>query len=717
MKTIHLIFQAHLDPIWLWPWTAGADAVLATCRNACDRLDAHPDLYFTFGEAWPLDLVERLDRPLFERIRDLVAEGRWDLSGGWWIQPDCNLPGAEGLRRTMQLGKAFLSDRFGVSPDVAFNADSFGHAASIPSLLRENGQRFYVMMRPQEHEMALPARLFRWRGSEDDDPVTTFRIAGSYNSTFGMTRAHIEQSLTELPEGVDDTMCFVGVGDHGGGPTEDHIRWLRDHADAFPGVRLLFSTIPKYFDAVADRLDSIPLVTGEMQMHAVGCYSVLRTMKTELVRAEHQLQQAERVRHLDPDPEARSADDLREGWKKLSFHCFHDTLGGTCLPSAYRAVFDDIGHANAVAGEIIERGIRRVAADVPDSPSQQVVLFNLNDQPFEGVVEFEPWTEWMEWKPSWRLLDETGASLPYQSMQSEAVVEGMTRIAVPVSIGADDRRILRIERSERVGETAATAEPMGEFRGDAIANNRGFGVRLHDNEGLFFGDTRLPLPELHALPDHSDTWSHGIDRYAEGPAETPIWNRPAGVDCGPVFHSLLRTGTVAGGRLQQEYRVVRGGAYVECRLRVEWRSRRTVLKLVWPVYERLVRSVAGIPGDAFEREPDGCERPLRDWVCASGDDGRRVAIVCPNVYAFDAAPHRIRLTLLRSCLLAHHEPHRGDVPRPVYSDRGSHEFVFRFYAGDGADPDALERDSLALHRPPRLVEITRGMPAERKAGT
>jgi len=61
MKTVHLIFNAHLDPIWLWPWPAGLDEALATCRSACDRLDAHEDLHFVRGEAWVYSMSQQTD--------------------------------------------------------------------------------------------------------------------------------------------------------------------------------------------------------------------------------------------------------------------------------------------------------------------------------------------------------------------------------------------------------------------------------------------------------------------------------------------------------------------------------------------------------------------------------------------------------------------------------------------------------------------------------
>ena len=115
--TVHIVFNAHLDPIWLWPWTAGMDAAVATCRSACDRLDAHRDIVFSRGEAWVYQLIERIDPALFERMRGHVAAGRWEIVGGWWVQPDCNLPTGEGFRQ--QIGRDARAIAATAMPELA----------------------------------------------------------------------------------------------------------------------------------------------------------------------------------------------------------------------------------------------------------------------------------------------------------------------------------------------------------------------------------------------------------------------------------------------------------------------------------------------------------------------------------------------------------------------------------------------------------------------
>ncbi len=158
MITVHMIGNAHIDPVWLWRWPAGVVEVLSTCRAACDLVDRNPDFVFTRGEAWVYEQVERHDPGLFARIRRQVAGGRWKVVGGWYLQPDCNLPLDVSLHKQMEVGQRYFRERLGVGTDVGYNVDSFGHTAYLPSLLREHGFGSYVMMRPADAREAA-ARL------------------------------------------------------------------------------------------------------------------------------------------------------------------------------------------------------------------------------------------------------------------------------------------------------------------------------------------------------------------------------------------------------------------------------------------------------------------------------------------------------------------------------------------------------------------------------
>ena len=702
--TVHVVMQAHLDPVWLWPWQAGLDEALATCRTACDLLDRYPDTVFTANEAWRYEQLRELAPDVFDRVRAHIRAGRWEVVGGWWIQPDCNFPSGFAIERQIDCGKRWFREHLGLFPEIAYNVDSFGHAATLPGCLRAAGQKYYVMMRPQEHEMPLPARLFRWRGFPKGPEVVVFRIAGAYcTGGSAVNPDHIRRACTELPKGVAHTMCFIGVGDHGGGMTAKLIEWVRDNAESIDGCRLVFSSPARFFKAVSAHERKLPLVTGELQMHAVGCYTVERGIKTRVRRAEHLLRQAEIVAEAAGAAPGDWA-ALEEAWRLVAFNQFHDTLGGTCIPSAYAQQYDQLGAAATVADQIAQSELRRRLRALPDDPDQRIVLLNASDAAFSGWIEHEPWTQWRRWEPSWRLIDEKGRAVPFQILPSEAVAGRIPRLLFRLDAASGVMRIVRVQ--QQGGGASRSRVTAGDRR---IANDRGVSVSLSGHPALAFDAVAWEAPRLEIVDDRSDTWSHGIDRYADGPALAPVWDTAFVVERGPLMASLHRTGRIGGSTLHEEWRVYAGENYVDLRLAVNWRELHKVLKLTLPLAGDPAERIDGIPGGALQRPNSGREVPIRDWTaCGKGGDAR--AVVSPDVYALDATPARLRLTLLRSPWLAHHDPRRDIPPGARIADQGEHLFRFRLFAGAKLTPDLLDRHALSLHRPLLAADLTRGMP-------
>lgn len=699
MITVHLILNAHIDPVWLWPWQAGLDETIATCRSACDRLDANPDIIFTRGEAWAYRMVEEIDPELFARIRGHVAAGRWEIVGGWWIQPDCNQPSGNGLEMQIALGRDYFQSRFRQFPRIAYNVDTFGHAASLPGIMRRFGQDRYVMMRPQEHELALPARLFRWRGFEGEEEVVVFRIARHYG-TGRVREEHILAALEGLPEGVSHTMCFIGLGDHGGGPTEKQIAWCREHANAIPGYRLVFSSPSRFFDCIAGEAARLPLVTGELQHHAVGCYSVTRALKVGVRKAEHLLARAEIA--------GGNASKLTAAWEAVCFNHFHDTLGGTCIPSAYPALEDQLGGARATADAIVQTALRKRLAQLPGDERQRLALWNVSDRNWRGTVELAPWTE-AKWEDSWRIVDADGANVPYQLMQAEAATRFPSQVLLPVDIAPGELRCLFIERNSGTDlSVAVVAENLSaDEHGLQSALAR---VVLKPETTLHFGDAFAITPHLELYEDPTDTWAHGVERIGTTVTALAKWGEACVVDRGPLMVSAVQRGAIGDSLLFAEWRLYAGDPGVEMFLRIDWRARLQALKLVFPLPQNLESHTDGIPGRALVRAPELRERPVRDFTLLHLEGGGQFGIVCPDVYAFEADTRAVSFTLLRSPFMAHHDPARAeDTPRATLADQGPHKFRFRFLLG--ATVEALEDRAIAWNRPLVTADWTKGMTA------
>ncbi|MCQ2399897.1 MAG: alpha-mannosidase, partial [Clostridia bacterium] len=238
MKKTYLIGNAHIDPAWLWEWEEGYSEVWATFRSALDRMNEYPDYKFTSACAIYYKWIEDSDPDMFKEIVARVKEGRWCITGGWLLQPDCNIPSGESFARHALISQRYFKEKFGKTAITGYNVDSFGHNGNIPMLLRNSGMKNYVFMRPQEHEKDLPARLFNWQ-SKDKSTVTAYRIPLYYNIWEDFGHFYQVANLDDAPA----LMAFYGVGNHGGGAT----KYILDKINAELPDNFFYSTPDEYF--------------------------------------------------------------------------------------------------------------------------------------------------------------------------------------------------------------------------------------------------------------------------------------------------------------------------------------------------------------------------------------------------------------------------------------------------------------------------------------
>ena len=137
MKKIHMLCNAHLDPVWLWSRDEGMAEAISTFRVAADFCERYDDFIFNHNEAVLYEYVELNEPELFERIKRLVGLGKWRIMGGWYLQPDCLMPSAEGLLRQIERGNRYFLDKFGTKPTTAINFDSFGHTRGLVQILKK----------------------------------------------------------------------------------------------------------------------------------------------------------------------------------------------------------------------------------------------------------------------------------------------------------------------------------------------------------------------------------------------------------------------------------------------------------------------------------------------------------------------------------------------------------------------------------------------------
>jgi alpha-mannosidase len=349
-----LICHAHLDPVWLWEWEEGLGAALATFRSAVELCESHEGFVFNQNEALLYEWVEEYEPALFRRIQKLVKEGRWHIMGGWYLQPDCNLPAGESVVRQIERGLGYFQEKFGVRPCTAINFDSFGHSRGIVQILRRFGYDSYLICRPDNSFLPLDSNEFVWQGF-DGSEVLVKRIPELYNSPMGGALGYITNRLASNPA---DLECVLwGVGNHGGGPSRKDLRDLRQ-TDGSIGSWAWVHAVPEhFFRCLQSGRDLLPIVDTDLNRWAVGCYTsqVLvkqghRALENELYRAE-KMAAAAAANGLIDYPHAA----LREAERDLLICEFHDILPGSSIQRAEQAALRLIGHGREILARISAR--------------------------------------------------------------------------------------------------------------------------------------------------------------------------------------------------------------------------------------------------------------------------------------------------------------------------------------------------------------------------
>lgn len=713
--TLHAIGNAHIDPVWLWRWTEGLETIRSTFASVLQRMEEFPEFHFTGSSAAFYWLLEQTDPDLMEQIRQRVREGRWEIVGGWWIQPDCNIPCGESFVRQALYAQRYFQKTFGVTATVGYNPDSFGHAGTLPQILRKAGLTRYIFMRPGPHEKSLPANVFWWQ-SPDGSRVLTARITRSY-ATWGKDLAeHVRASAQGAPDFLQDYIVFYGVGNHGGGPTIQNIRSLLEMSrnPDMPAVRL--STLNAFFEAVEAQAEAgapLPTVPEELQHHARGCYTAHSEVKRQNRRTEHLLMTAERVASMAWALFGREYPQqaLTEAWQSVLFNQFHDILAGTSLPEGYEDARDLYGHAATLGGYTLHTSLQALTGRIDTrGVGNPLVVFNPLPWAITVPVEVE--------RGSAQLKDEAGSPVPAQNIQSTTVT-GQRRSVFVLDLPPMGYRVLRsdVEVTSAPPQRALHAELR---TGGAVLENDFWRLEVHSTGHLVrLYDKRHRVEVLSApanvgivIDDPSDTWSHDVASFRN---ELGRFDgaRLAIEELGDV-RACLRIETRWGNsRMTQRLYLYRDLDLIECRATIHWQEQYRMLKIGFPLRLQEVRVTADAPYGFTVRAPNGEEEPCQQWVDLSGwtvnDDGERVpygfALLNDSKYGYDALGSELRLSILRSPAYAHHDPNTLDAERRYrYIDQGTQTVTYRLVPHTGSWQQAhIPRRAWELNVPPITV--------------
>ncbi|HDP35708.1 MAG TPA: alpha-mannosidase, partial [Candidatus Hydrogenedentes bacterium] len=294
MKSLHLICNAHIDPYWMWEWEEGAAEALSTFRTAADFCEEYDGFIFNHNEVILYKWIEAFEPALFKRIQRLVAAGRWHIMGGWYLQPDCNMPSGESFVRQILTGRRYFQEKFGAQPSTAVNFDPFGHTRGLVQILAKAGYDSYLHCRPDNNDCPLPDADYVWVGYDGSEVAGHRTLVWYGTPARGMIRGALEQYMKTHGDREVGLVTW-GIGNHGGGPSREDLEDLAvvmRETDAFP---IVHSTPESYFAELRDRNVTRPRVERDINPWAVGCYTSQVRLKQKHRLLENELYAVEKM--------------------------------------------------------------------------------------------------------------------------------------------------------------------------------------------------------------------------------------------------------------------------------------------------------------------------------------------------------------------------------------------------------------------------------------
>lgn len=715
-----MIGNAHIDPVWLWQWQEGFHEVKATFRSALDRMNEYDDFIFTSSSAAYYEWVEKSDPEMFAEIQERVRQGRWFIAGGWWIQPDCNIPGGESFVRQALYGQRYFKEKLGVTARVGYNVDSFGHQGMLPQILKKSGLDYYIFLRPGPHEKGLPSRLFWWE-SDDCSRVLAYRIPFEYGTWGNDLESHIKRCAAELRAPINESLCFYGVGNHGGGPTIENLESIHRLNGDKELPDLVFSTPLPLFEHAIQQGWPIPVVHDDLQHHASGCYSAHSAIKRWNRKAENLLINAEKWSAIaawttgHPYPV-----DLTQAWKNVLFNQFHDIMAGTCIEEAYEDARDQYGEAMSIASRGLNFATQSITWKIRIPPEVGMIPFVVfNPHAWATKVSVE-----LECTPLFGkiLLDDSGKPVPMQEEQAHASALGRNRFAFIAELPPLGYRTYRLVQADLHPEELAQLERIQARKqlnaGDTMMENGRYRLEFNIETGaitslfdkdsnceVFAGPAAVPV----VYEDSSDTWSHNVFQY----------NQVAGyfraksvklIENGPVKSVVRVTSEYGGSILVQDFILYWDLDVIDVRAAVDWHEKHKVLKLRFPVNISHMQAVNEIPYGHIERFANGEENPMQSWIDLSGISRQTSApygfsLLNDCKYSCDVNVREIGMTVLRSPIYAHHMPLEPDPNgQYTYIDQGLQHFQYTLYPHRaGWEQAGTVRRAAELNQPPTTL--------------
>ncbi len=718
MKKVHLICNAHIDPIWQWDWQEGASVAISTFQSAVN-LAKDFDYIFCHNEVTLYKYIEEYAPKLFDEIKELVKAGKWHIMGGWYLQPDCTMPSGESFVRQILMGHRYFKEKFGVAPKTAINLDPFGHTRGLVQIVSKCGQDSYMSARPFRDQLILEDDQFIWVGF-DGSKIKYNRIT-SYGSPLGESVSKIKKDIDSQPQKVISS--FWGVGNHGGGPSRIDLKEIDKFIKEVEkeGIEVIHSTPENFFAEINPSFE----FNKSVYLCMPGCYVSMSKLKRLHIKLENNLYFAEKIASI-----AELNGVMKYPHKKLDGIAedllnaeFHDVLPGSSIQSGEENGIMLLHHGLLDAEKVISKAFFALSSKEKPAKEGEYPVIVFNPHPYEYETNIE--CEFTLADPNYDeeninfvdVLDEDGNILESQITKEESNINLDWRKRVVF------KAVLKPMALSRFTFKTYTSNIHPLPKEEYVYTDDKKYIEIDKNTGLlksfcvdgkeYIHDGFCPI----MFDDNPDPWgmsNEQLKALGENPRPFILSKNESGIFSGLKSVQVIENGPIYLGieaffekdnsKVRVEYRIYKNQSYVDVNVTAFWQDNEKLLRIAIPVNNEgkyIGQTAFGID-DLFT---DGRENVSHRFVAVK-DEKSCLAIFNNSTYGSMYKDNTIYLSLLRSAGYCVHpilERQLMPTDRHIkHMDLCEHQYSFRIAV---AKENELERMATEFNQKPFVQNV------------
>ncbi len=657
--TFHLTGNSHIDAAWLWPWTETVDVVRRTFGTALQLMNEYPGYTYTQSAAAYNEWMAEKYPSMNAEIKRRIQEGRWEIVGGMWVEPDLNMPDGESLVRQLLVGKRWYKQAYGVDVRIGWNPDSFGYNWQLPQIYKKSGVDYFVTQKMEWNDTnQLPFKLFWWQ-SPDGSKVLAYFPHGYGNQDLRPLRlADDLVAARQRSTGMTDMMDLYGVGDHGGGPTramlDEGFHWATpDPASVtanggapvtphfeFGTAQSWFSevekqiapnspvwnyqTIPKYTPP-PDVPGKVSIPTWDSELYFEYHRGVMTTQanhKHNMRTAEEEMLNAEKFSSIawvlpGPGTFQYPSAELTEDWKKVLFNQFHDLAAGSGIGVIYKDAQKDYDWVRMSTDEISAAALQTVAERIDTAGyGIPVIVYNLLgwDRTGDATVKVQG-PGGKEGSYIWYYSD-TNNRIRFLQAVARDPATGFLTLKIPdVFVPALGYTVVRLAADQSGTKANEVGKPASGSSGSFVLENFQLKVLVDKTNGCITSlfDKRSKVETL-----AKDACGNELQAFKDTPKQYDAWNiDPGTLDQPPTRLSMADsvelvegdtpatavrvTRTWQNSKFVQTISLRRNADQIDIDNNIDWHEKHVLLKAAFPLSVTSDFATYEIPYGEIER--------------------------------------------------------------------------------------------------------------------